>query len=65
MLCMFAMVFKCFQVFLQVFQKHVSSVSSTFRHMLQGLHLNVSKVDRGVSHGIHVGLGFRDPIIKA
>ena len=38
--------FKCFQVFLQVFQMHVSSFSSALRRMLQVLHLNVSKVDR-------------------
>jgi hypothetical protein len=31
---MVAMVFKCFQVFFQVFQKHVSSVSTVFRRML-------------------------------
>ena len=42
----FTMVFKCFQVFLQVFQMHVSSASSVFRRMLQVLHLNISKVDR-------------------
>jgi len=35
-----------FQVFLQVFQMHVSSVSSVFRRMLQMFHLNISKVDR-------------------
>ena len=35
--------FKCFQVFLQVFQTHVSFV---FRRILQLLHLNVSKLDR-------------------
>ena len=29
-----------------VFQMHVSNVSSTFRRMLQVLHLNVSKLDR-------------------
>jgi hypothetical protein len=33
-------------VFLQVFQMHVSSVSSAFKRMLQVSHLNVSKVDR-------------------
>jgi len=33
-------------VFLQVFQKHVSSVSSTFRHMLQVLHLDVLKINQ-------------------
>ena len=38
--------FTCFQVFLQVFHMHVSSVSSAFRRMLQVLHLDVSKVDR-------------------
>jgi len=38
-------VFSC--VFLiQVFQKHVSSVSTVFRRMLQLLYLDVSKVDR-------------------
>ena len=42
----FTMVFKCFHVFLQVFQRHVSSVSSAFRRMLQVLHLDVSKVNR-------------------
>jgi hypothetical protein len=33
-------------VFFQVFQKHVSSVSSAFRRILQVLHLDVLKVDR-------------------
>ena len=37
--------FKCFQMFWQVFQTHVSSISSVFRHMLQMFHLNVSKVN--------------------
>jgi hypothetical protein len=41
----FAMVFKCFYVFLHGFQMHVLSVSSVFRRMLQVLHLDVSKVD--------------------
>jgi hypothetical protein len=36
----------CFHVFLQVFQKHVLSVSFIFRHMLQVLHLDVSKIDQ-------------------
>jgi hypothetical protein len=31
---------------MQVFQMHVSSVSSAFIHMLQLLHLNVLKADR-------------------
>ena len=44
-----------FQVFSQVFQTHVSSVSSVFFCMLQVLHLNVSKVDRGVVHEMRVG----------
>jgi hypothetical protein len=35
-----------FQVLLQVFQAHVSSVSSVYRRMLQMFHLDVSKVDR-------------------
>jgi hypothetical protein len=43
---MFAMVFKYFQMFLQLFQTHVLSVSSVFRRILQVLHLDVSKVDR-------------------
>ena len=38
--------FKCFQVFLQMFQMHVLNVSSVFRRMLQVLYLDVSKVDR-------------------
>jgi len=42
MLRMVAMVFKCF---FEVFQKHISSVSTTFRRMLQLLYLDVSKVD--------------------
>jgi hypothetical protein len=33
-------------VVLQVFQKHVSNVSFVFRHMLQLLHLDVSKLDQ-------------------
>jgi hypothetical protein len=32
-------------VFFQVFQKHILSVSTAFRHMLQLLYLDVSKVD--------------------
>jgi hypothetical protein len=35
-----------FQIFLRVFQKHVSNISSNFFCMLQVLHLNVLKVDR-------------------
>jgi hypothetical protein len=42
------MAFKCISVFSQVFQAHVSSVSSFFRHMLQKFHLNVSKLDKVV-----------------
>jgi hypothetical protein len=38
--------FKCFQMFLQVFQKYVSSVSALFRRILQMFLLIVSKVDR-------------------
>jgi len=38
--------FKCFQVFLQVFQTHVSNVSFIFRNMLQLLPLDVLKLDR-------------------
>ena len=45
---MFAMIFKCFHVFLQVFQKHGLSVPSVFRSMLQSVasNLDISKVDR-------------------
>jgi hypothetical protein len=54
----FTMVFKCFfYVFLQVFKVHVSSVSSTFRRMLQVPHLDVSKVDRV----LHLSLRFLLP----
>jgi hypothetical protein len=35
-----------FQMFLQVFQIHISSASSIFRHMLQVLHLDILKVDQ-------------------
>ena len=55
MLHMFAVVFKYCQVFFQMFQTHVSSVSSVFFCMLQLLHLDVSKIDRGVAHGMRVG----------
>ena len=41
-----AYVLQWFQVFLQVFQVHILSVSSVFRRMLQVLHLDVSNVDR-------------------
>jgi hypothetical protein len=47
---MFAMIFKCFQVF----QKHVSSVSSVFFCMLQVLHLDVLKVDRASVVDLHL-----------
>jgi hypothetical protein len=43
---MFAIVSRVFQVFLQVFHMHVLNVSLVFTHMLQMLHLDVSKVDR-------------------
>ena len=36
----------CFRCVFQVFHKHVSSVSTAFRRMLQPLYLDVSKVDR-------------------
>jgi hypothetical protein len=41
-----AYVCKFFQVFFQVFQKHVSSVLFAFRRILQVLHLDVLKIDR-------------------
>jgi hypothetical protein len=40
-----------FQVFLQVFQTYISSVSYVFFFMLQRLHLNVSKVDQVLQMG--------------
>jgi hypothetical protein len=46
--------FKCFKVFLQVFQTHVSSVSSGFKYMLQMFHLIVSKVDHVLLLGTHL-----------
>jgi hypothetical protein len=46
-----------FRVLLQVFQKHISSVSSVFRRILQILHLDVSKVDQVLHMGTHVGSG--------
>jgi hypothetical protein len=46
-----------FWVLLQVFQKHISSVSSVFRRILQILHLDVSKVDQVLHMGTHVGSG--------
>ena len=47
---MFAYVCNGFQLFLQVFQMHISSVSSVFC-LLQVLYLNVSKVDRVLHMG--------------
>jgi hypothetical protein len=44
------MFYNVFHVFLQVFQMHVSSVSSAFRHML---HLDVSKVDQVLHLHLH------------
>ena len=43
---MLRMFYNGFEVFLQVFQMHVSSVLSMFRCMLQVLHLDIFKVDR-------------------
>jgi hypothetical protein len=40
------MVSNVFQMLLQVFQMHVSSVSSVFKRAWQMLHLNVPEVDR-------------------
>jgi hypothetical protein len=39
------MFYNGFEVFLQVFHMHISSVSSDFKRILQMLHLDVSKVD--------------------
>jgi hypothetical protein len=60
---MFAMVFKCFQMFLQVFQMHVSSVLSVFFCMSQVLYLDVSKVDQVLHIGCawEAGGGVSDP----
>jgi hypothetical protein len=58
MLLMFCNVFSSvFQVVLQVFQKHVSSVSFVFGRMLQMLHLDVSKVDLVLHMGMRMGSG--------
>ena len=58
MLRMFCNVFSSvFQVLLQVFHKHVLSVSSIFRRMLQMLHLDVSEVDRVLYMGTRMGSG--------
>jgi hypothetical protein len=38
----FSSVFRCF---FQVFQKHVLSISTSFRHMLQLLYFDVSKIN--------------------
>jgi hypothetical protein len=54
----FAMVFKCFETFSQVFLTLVSSVSSIFFCMLQLFQLDIFKVDR-VLPGIHVGGGWQ------
>jgi len=43
-----------FQVFLQVFQTHVSSVSSVFTCMLQIFHLDVIKTNRVLLLGTHL-----------
>jgi hypothetical protein len=49
MLHMFAMIFKGFYVFLQVFQAYVASVF-TVSDMLHVFYLDVVKVDRDVAH---------------
>jgi hypothetical protein len=46
-----------FQVLLQVFQKHISSVLSVFRRMLQMLHIDVLKVDQVLYMETRVGSG--------
>ena len=43
---MFTMVSSVFQVFLQVFQMHISTVLFVFKCILQLLHLDVPKLDR-------------------
>jgi hypothetical protein len=54
-----AYVCNSFQMFSQVFQTLVSSVSSVFFCMLLLLHLDVLKVDRFVAHGMRVGSSWR------
>jgi hypothetical protein len=54
-----AYVYNSFQMFSQVFQTLVSSVSSVFFCMLQLLHLDISKVDWFVAHGMRVGSDWR------
>jgi hypothetical protein len=49
---MFAMIFKCFQAFSQVFQMLVSNVASVIIFcVLQLLHVDVSKVNRVLHNG--------------
>jgi hypothetical protein len=48
--------FKRFQVFLQVFQIYVASVSTAFERISQMFHLNVSKVDRVLHLPPHLGV---------
>jgi len=42
--------FKRFQVFLQVFQTYVASVSTVFKRVLQVFHIDVAKVDLLFAH---------------
>jgi hypothetical protein len=50
-----AYVCNVFQVFFQVFQMHVSSVSSDFFVRYKCLHLDVLKSRSGVAHEMHMG----------
>jgi hypothetical protein len=49
------LLFKRFQLFLQVFQMYDASVSTVFERMLQLFHLDILKVDRV----LHLSLAFR------
>jgi hypothetical protein len=58
----------CLQWFSSVFTSVSDACFKCFIYLqtyIQGLHLDVLKVDQGVAHGIRVDLGFRDTIIKA
>jgi hypothetical protein len=58
---MFAMVFKCFQMFLQVCVSDACSVLSVFFCMSQVLYLDVSKVDQV----LHIGCAWEAGGVRA
>ena len=59
MLYMFAMVFKSFQAFSQVFHTIVSSVSSIFFLYVVTIASGCFSSRSGVAHGMRVGSGWR------